>query len=138
LSEGDDIQEAADAIYRKCGGDARQLALYAAQYQALAQRAPSGSILVLAGVSASGSPFVQMTIGEEQVMQTPDRARELAGSLLDGAYGAETDAAVFNFMRAKLDWTDEQAMEMLARLREEQQQRAGNGPVGPPGAGWQE
>ena len=87
---------------------------------------PAGVIEIASGVSAfTGEGFVTLRWGTDAAQFTPDAARRHALAILECAEAAESDAAVFAFLRAKLKLEPDVAVHMIAALREHRGKSAG-------------
>lgn len=75
------------------------------------------TISMSSGVNPQGKPFVHYSWGDQKCQFTPDQARRHGLGLIEVAEAATHDAAVFNFLRKKLDLDQSQAAALIADLR---------------------
>jgi hypothetical protein len=128
-SEGDrnrQLQAAAKKLYEAAEGDARRLAMLAAQYQAEATRRSGGTLEVLGIVSTtSGLPVVQLNWGENAGQIDVEAARAHAMLILEAAQNAVNDAAILDWAKADMGLETEVAVRMIDALRQHRADRWG-------------
>ena len=120
------LQESAKKLYTSAEGDARRLAMLAAQFQDAAKVRSGGTLSVIGGVSAlTGRPYVEMEWGESIGQVEVEAARAHAMLLLEAAQNAVNDAAILDWARAEMDLDAETAVRMIAALRQHRADRWG-------------
>ena len=75
------------------------------------------TIWMISGCNTDGKPFVHYHWGDKKCQFSPEEARQHALHLLHCADAAESDAAVFSFVKKELKLSVEQAAAMIADLR---------------------
>ena len=81
------------------------------------------------GVNLQGEPFVQLLLDDKLIGQfSPEECRDHARAITEAAEAAEQDAFLFDFVKTKLDGSEEQAMAMLIEFRRYREARGKKGP----------
>jgi len=113
------LQAAARELYDGAEGNARRLAMLAAQFRAAAQEAREhGPLSVVGGVSATtGAPYVQMEWGRNRGQVDVDTARAHAHAILEACTNAVADAAILQWARDELDLNTERAVVLIDAMR---------------------
>jgi|RhiMethySRZTD1v2_1073278.scaffolds.fasta_scaffold124638_4 hypothetical protein len=71
-------------------------------------------------------PAVQIVIGDQMFALPTEKAREIAGWIIEAAFAAEADAALFEFGAAMIGGGDDKAgAQLVAMLREWRKAREG-------------
>lgn len=111
----DALEKAAGELYDHADGDARRLAMIAAQFRReAAGRTPADPLSVLGIVSfQTGQPFVHLRWGENVGQLTPDEARQHALLILEAAQNAVADAAITGWAKDELELDPERAAQLL-------------------------
>jgi hypothetical protein len=117
-ADRNELERLADELYTSAGGDARRLAIVAAQYQQATRARTGGALEVLGIVSVrTGKPVVTLGWGESAGQLSPEQARAHALLVLEAAQNAVTDAAILAWARTELDLDLETAGRLLDGLR---------------------
>lgn len=113
-----ELQQAAEKLFKSTNGNARRLAMVAAQFQKAAGERPGGALEIVGGVSTlTGKPYVQFSWGENRGQVDVDTARGHAQLVIEVCANATADAALLAWGRDALDLDLEHAAQMIDALR---------------------
>lgn len=114
-----ELQRLARELYDQAEGNARRLAMMAAQFeQAAGEAREHGPLMVVAGVSArTGDAYVQLEWGTMRGQVDVDEARGFARNVLEAAANGVAEAALIAWARDELDLDLERAAHLIDALR---------------------